>query len=267
MVLTHNAPASLNRCLSAVVNQDDPPAAILVVDMASNPPVQEEAIDHSISIRVIRSDENLGPAGGWAIAFDEFLLGPFCYAWVMDDDMVPELDCLSRLWEKAAKHEEPPFVFPLAQQRDGSLQQWGSWCGFLIAKEIVADVGVPNAELFWWAEDTEYTHCRIPEAGYPRRIARKALVHHDGIRQHDSVPTWKYYYETRNMIYLHMHVMHRVGRFPRNFSMLMARAFWKEHSGYVNRTGAIGRGVLDGVRGRLGVRYPVTALRERASRR
>ena len=82
----------------------------------------------------------------------------------------------------------------------------------------------------------------------------------------DSIPTWKYYYETRNSIYFHFHVMHRTGRFPRNFSRLLGRAFLKERSGYVKRTGAIIRGVADGVRGRLGIRYPVTPMSERSSR-
>ena len=267
MVLTHNAPESLGRCLNAIAGQSDRPAEVLVVDMASSPPVDAAlGQDTGIPVRVLRSDENLGPAGGWALAFAEFLETPHSYAWVMDDDMVPELDCLEQLWLKAAKHDEPPFVFPLAEQRDGSLQRWGSWCGFLVAKEIVQDVGLPNADLFWWAEDSEYCQWRIPQAGYPRRIAQKALVHHDGIRQRASTPTWKYYYETRNIIYLHFHVMHRVGRFPRSFSWLVGRGFLRERSGYVKRAGAIARGTADGVRGRLGIRYPVTPMQERSSR-
>ena len=266
MVLTHNAPASLDRCLCAIARQSETPARVLVVDMASDPPVDALALDFPVPVSVARSDENLGPGGGWALAFNEFLESPHSYAWVMDDDMVPEPDCLGQLWLKAAKHDEPPFVFPLSTQRDGSVGQWGSWCGFLIAKEIVRDVGVPLADLFWWAEDTEYNYWRIPEAGYPRRIAQKAMVRHDGIRQGHSVPTWKYYYETRNMIYLHFHVMHRLGWFPRNFAKLLGRAFWRERSGYVVRTGAIARGIADGVRGRIGIRYPVTPMRERSSR-
>ena len=266
MVLTHNAPASLERCATAIAGQSNPPAGVLVVDMASDPPVDTSTLDFGVPVDIIRSDENLGPAGGWAMAFKELLKGPFAYAWVMDDDMVPSIDCLALLWAKAAKHDEPPFVFPRAEQRDGSIHTYGSWCGFLIAREIVEDVGLPNADLFWWAEDTEYCQWRIPEAGHPRRLARKALVRHDGIRQRDSVPTWKYYYEARNSIYLHFHLMHRVGRFPRNFSMLIGRAFWRERSGYLARSGAIARGVADGIRGRLGIRYPVTPLRERSSR-
>ena len=39
VVLTHNAPESLERCLLAIDAQTTPPQAVLVVDNASNPPV------------------------------------------------------------------------------------------------------------------------------------------------------------------------------------------------------------------------------------
>jgi GT2 family glycosyltransferase len=263
MILTHNAPASLERCLSAVASQSDPPDAVLIVDMASDPAVEARSFDPGIPVCVLRSDANLGPAGGWAIAFTEFLRGPFAYAWVMDDDIVPENECLAHLWRQADRIPEPPFVFPLAVQPDGSVEMTGSWCGFLIAKEIVAEVGVPKADLFWWAEDTEYNHWRIPRAGHTRQHAYDAIVRHGGVRQRASVPAWKYYYETRNMIYLHLYVMRTFGWFPRNFMKLMGRAFMRERSGYLDRIRAVSRGVVDGVRGRLGVRYPVTELRER----
>jgi GT2 family glycosyltransferase len=262
LVLTHNAPASLGRCAAAIAAQTTPPEEILVVDNASDPPIDSTSIDVGIPLRVVRSNINLGPAGGWAMAFSEFLEGPYDYAWVMDDDMIPQPDCLASVWAEAKRHEEPPFVFPLAEQPDGSIQPWGSWCGFLIGKDIVKQVGVPNADLFWWAEDTEYNHWRIPKAGHPRRIADGALVRHDAIRQTEGIPTWKYYYETRNMIYLHLHVMRRVGWFPKNFTRLMGRALLREKTGRAERFKAILRGVRDGLTGRLGVLYPITPMQE-----
>jgi GT2 family glycosyltransferase len=271
LVLTHNAPASLQRCLAAIGSQTRAPTSVLVVDNASDPPVEPSQLDIGLPMRVIRSETNLGPAGGWAIALKQFLGDPDEFAWVMDDDIVPEPDCLERLHKTADDDDRLAFVFPYAEQPDGTVGQWGSWCGFLISKEIVEQVGVPRADLFWWAEDTEYCHWRIPEAGYPRVMAPKALVHHDAIRQgprHESlrqvrgVPTWKYYYETRNLIYLHLHVMRRLGWFPRNFTKLMARAFVRERGGYLQRALAIGAGIYDGIFGRLGIRYPVEPMTE-----
>jgi GT2 family glycosyltransferase len=246
---------------------------VLVVDNASDPAVEAMKIDIGIPMRVIRSETNLGPAGGWAIALTQFLGDAYDFAWVMDDDIVPEPDCLERLHKTADDDDRPAFVFPYSKQPDGTVGQWGSWCGFLIAKDIVKEVGVPRADLFWWAEDTEYCHWRIPEAGYPRVMAPKALVHHDAIRQGPrddvlrqgrGVPTWKYYYETRNLIYLHLHIMRRLGWFPRNFTRLMARALLRERGGYRQRFLAIGCGIYDGVFGRLGIRYPVEPMTEHA---
>ena len=112
-----------------------------------------------------------------------FLASDFTHAWVMDDDILPDPRCLANLWDAASDAPASAFVFPIAIQPDGSVGRWGSWCGFLISREIVETVGLPMEELFWWAEDAEYCEWRIPQAGFPRRIIDEAVVHHDAIRQ------------------------------------------------------------------------------------
>ena len=167
-----------------------------------------------------------------------------------------------------AAYEDDPdraFVVPVSIQPDGSVGRYGSWCGFLIAREIVETVGLPMEELFWWAEDTEYCHWRIPQAGFRRRVVDAAVVHHDAIRQGGDVPTWKYYYEARNMLYYHLHVMHRVGRYPRNVSRLLGRALFRQRRHKLRCLAAVGRGLFDGAFGRLGLRYPISPLQERAA--
>jgi GT2 family glycosyltransferase len=152
---------------------------------------------------------------------------------------------------------------PVSIQPDGMVGRWGSWCGFLIARQIVETVGLPREELFWWAEDTEYCHWRIPRAGFPLRFIEDAVVHHDAIRQGGDLPTWKYYYESRNMLYLHWHIMHRLGRYPKNFTRLVGRALFRQKQDRIECLMAIGRGLVDGALGRLGIRYPIVALHER----
>jgi len=53
----------------------------------------------------VRSEHNLGPAGGWAIGFEEFLKSAFDYAWVFDDDIVALVDD-----EVMRDHERIRFV-------------------------------------------------------------------------------------------------------------------------------------------------------------
>ena len=268
MVLTHNAPLALGRCLEAIAAQTTPPAEILVVDNASSPAVDGgRPRRRSIPVTVVRSETNLGPAGGWAVAFETFLTMPRDLAWVLDDDIVPDPDCLERLLEAAAPDPAQAFCFPRSVQPDGSVGEWGSWCGFVVSRQIVAEVGVPRADLFWWAEDNEYTHWRIPKAGHPRRLVDGAVVQHDAVRQVGPVPTWKYYYEARNMLFLHLHLMRRLGWYPRNVTKLLARAVVREKGRRGPVLLAVARGLVDGARGRLGIRFPVEPMRERAELR
>jgi GT2 family glycosyltransferase len=264
VVLTHNAPDALDRCLRAIAAQTAPPEAVLVVDNASQPPVAlDESLVPTASIRVVRSEVNTGPAGGYAQALGEFVDSDYRHAWVLDDDIRPEPTCLERLWAEASKAPESAFVFPISRQADGSYGAWPSWCGFVVARQIVEAVGLPMTELFWWAEDTEYLQCRIPEAGYALRVVDDAIVDHDAIRQGDGIPLWKYYYESRNLLWVHLHVKRRVGRYPRSVSKLVARAVLREKSGRVHRLGVIARGLWDGSRGNLGMRFPVEPMQER----
>ncbi len=264
VVLTHNAPASLDRCIRAIASQTTPPEALLVVDNASRPSVSLESLDAlAVPTTVVRSETNTGPAGGYALALGKFVESGFEHAWVLDDDMYPEPDCLDRLWAVAEKEPETAFVFPISRQPDGSLGLFPSWCGFIVARQIVEAVGLPMSELFWWAEDTEYLQVRIPERGYRRQVVNDAIVNHDGIRQGDGVPLWKYYYEARNMLYVHLYVKRRVGRYPRSVSKLFARALLREKDGRLRRLAVMIRGLSDGARGKLGIRYPVEPMRER----
>jgi rhamnopyranosyl-N-acetylglucosaminyl-diphospho-decaprenol beta-1,3/1,4-galactofuranosyltransferase len=263
VILTHNAPESLARCLRAIAGQTTPPESILVVDNASRPAATLPPPDLCpIPTRVVRSDSNTGPAGGYAQALGEFVASGYLHAWVLDDDMVPDPTCLEQLWAVAGRDPERAFVFPVSQQVDGSIGVWPSWCGFVISRQIVEAVGLPIKELFWWAEDTEYLQWRIPEAGFTRLVANEAVVHHDAVRQGSGVPLWKYYYESRNMLYVHLYVKRRVGWYPRNITRLLARSVFRERSGRLRRLGVIARGLSDGARGRLGLRFPTEPMIE-----
>ena len=264
VILTHNAPDSLERCLQAIAAQTVPPEAVLVVDNASRSPATLGSAPGTLtSVQLVRSEVNTGPAGGYAQALGEFLRSDYHHAWVLDDDMLPEPHCLERLWAMASRDPGSAFVFPRSRQVDGSVGVWPSWCGFIVARQIIEEVGLPMAELFWWAEDTEYLQWRIPEAGYEKQVAADAIVNHAAIRQGDGVPLWKYYYEARNMLYVHLYIKRRVGRYPRSVSKLVARALLRERDGRLRRLSVMGQGLWDGYRGRLGIRFPVEPMQER----
>ncbi|MGO9341905.1 MAG: glycosyltransferase, partial [Acidimicrobiales bacterium] len=147
LVLTHNAPAAIGRCIKAISEQSAPPDSILVVDNCSDPPVtQEQFPSCTPPVRIVRSNVNTGPAGGWALALSEFLAGKEDLAWVMDDDNVPDPTCLAELANVAVKTGDRTFLFPLWIQPDGSCPDSGAWCGFLISRAAVQDVGLPRED-------------------------------------------------------------------------------------------------------------------------
>ena len=69
VVLTYNAPASLERCLESIAAQTTPPRAVLVVDNDRTPPVDPSSFPAGCPpVTLVHSDHNGGPAGGYALA-------------------------------------------------------------------------------------------------------------------------------------------------------------------------------------------------------
>ena len=134
----------------------------------------------------------------------------------------------------------------------GEITHYPGWCGVLLGREVVESAGLPRADFFWWAEDFEYLMLRIPGAGFPMHITPEVVVDHQHGRKQWGNPPWKYYYETRNNVYLHLYIKHGRGRWPRKLAGLTLRAIVREDEGRGIRLKMIGRGVVDGIAGRLG---------------
>ncbi len=256
LVLTHNAPAALARCLGAVLSQSRPPDRVLVIDNASTPRVDADMLPHGVE--VLRSEVNGGPAGGHYLGIDAFYRSPADLAWVMDDDCVPALDALEML----LVHDEALLVFPTwVDEPTGDVVNWPAWCGFLMARGVVDRIGLPRADFVWWAEDTEYLHWRVPEAGIRVARATDAVVLHGRVRRYGRRPPWKFYYEARNSVYYRLYVQRRRGRrFYRLARTLMRMGGAAlRHPDRGRAPAMLLRGVLDGLTGRMGLRVPLRA--------
>jgi len=57
-----------------------------------------------------------------------------------------------------------------------------------------------------------------PSGRLSTSIIDEAVVHHDAIRRGGDIPPWKYYYESRDMMYYTLHIMHRVERYPKKIT-------------------------------------------------
>ncbi len=258
MVLTYNSPDTLARTLQALSVQTRLPDAVLILDNAGTPPAETVTRrwtrPSDLDVRVVREVENGGPAGGWARALEEFVSFGFDLAWILDDDIVAPAGSLERLLVEYQKIGTSACVIASVRTPSGTVTQYPGWCGVLLGRDVVVSAGLPRADFFWWAEDFEYLMLRIPAAGFPLHITPDVVVDHQKGRGQWGNPPWKYYYEARNNVYVHLYIKHGRGRWPRKIAGLTLRALLREDEGRLLRLKMIGRGIVDGLGGRLGRR-------------
>jgi glycosyltransferase involved in cell wall biosynthesis len=268
VVLTYDARHALERLLARIAAQSTAVDLVLVTDNASPRPV-DDIVARSSNVRLTRLPENLGPAGGYAAALQEFLESGCEWAWVLDDDCVPSDDALAQQLAIADAHRVVLATVRWAET--GQTVRGHGWWGALIPRAVVERVGVPNAELFWWTEDTEYLQWRIPHAGYDVVWTDEPVIEVSRARDDASKPAWKYYYEARNQVYHRLYVQRptgdearikprprhlqlrvRAGRAARSVGKLAVRATFREHDQRWSKLVMVARGTSDGLRRRLG---------------
>lgn len=150
---------------------------------------------------------NSGGAGGfheglaWAVERGADLM------WLMDDDGLPEPDCLARLLEHADldfwgpvvidENDSARLVFPIrlpggtrtvramdevrAAATDGMIRDVViPFNGVLVTRDLVERIGLPRAEFFIWGDDVEYLW-RANEAGARTATVVDAEVRHPSV--------------------------------------------------------------------------------------
>jgi rhamnopyranosyl-N-acetylglucosaminyl-diphospho-decaprenol beta-1,3/1,4-galactofuranosyltransferase len=259
IVVTFNAPAALRACLESIQGQSFRPARLLVVDNGAEPAataVLEKAATGPIPVQVLCPSENLGPAGGFAAGLAEFMRTKLNYAWLISDDCVTDPEALQRLMA-VAKTSRGTALFPTQLNKRDVVENYPSWYGVLIEREIIRTIGLPRADLFWWVEDTEYLQWRIPRAGFQVVRVPEAIVRHREVRRRHRKPAWKFYYEVRNSVFYRLYIqrprkIYKLGRMlTRTFLRILLIENWR---GAKLRMFMLG--LRDGFRGRLGKTMP-----------
>lgn len=259
IVLTCDAQRSLERCLRSLAAQTRPPERVLVVDNGATA-CDVAALGRELSLDIVHlpTGVNLGPAGGHTFGIASFAQSKAEWAWIMDDDCSADPRCLERLLVRAKAWDHPQLVFPQwVEVVSGRTTNYPAWCGFLLHRTVPQLVGVPRADFFWWAEDTEYLQWRMRRAKVQVCRDLEATVYHHRGRAQGPKPEWKLYYETRNTVYYHLWLRH--GRRPRRLARMLVRLFgaalqapprWR-------RAALFTRAVRDGIMRRMGRRMPV----------
>jgi len=241
VIVTFNRADLLTRCLDGLAASKRRPDAVYVVNNASEDHTKAVLDEHQarpggLPLHTIHSDENLGGAGGFHLGVKTAYDDGFDRIWLMDDDVVPEPDCLDVLLahdgpclmavredldgtvcEKSAtkfdlrnplsirpKRESVEDAYPTRAGMPAEVPIKNvAFEGFMIKREVVDAIGLPDPRFFIFYDDVDYA-VRAGRAGFPIVALRDAVLVRqlDFDQQHDT-KTWKGYYMYRNLFLVH----------------------------------------------------------------
>lgn len=240
VVVTFNRADLLVRMLDGLAAQTRRPDAVFVVDNASTDHTQDVLAarrEHpELTLHITHSPDNVGGAGGFQLGVRQAHAAGYDRIWLVDDDVVPAPDCLEalmaideaclmsvredlqgRLVEKAALRFDltSPFAIkPKTAMVETTYRTRGAmpelvelenvaFEGFLVRREVVDTVGLPDASFFIFYDDVDFA-IRARRAGFRIWAVRDAvLVRQLDFDQQHALDTWKGYYMYRNLFAVH----------------------------------------------------------------
>ena len=181
VIVTHDRPGLLERCLHALSAQTRALDCIFVIDNASREPVGP-LVARTPNAMTVRLERNLGAAAGYAAGIRAARAGGFTHVWMMDDDALPaDTSCLASLLATEAEcgsaltcplvldvAEPARLAFPIRQAGRtrftvAALKQRRHIEGFahlfngaLIASAAFAQIGLPDARLGMRGDEVEF---------------------------------------------------------------------------------------------------------------
>uniref|UniRef100_A0A6J7P4B8 Unannotated protein n=1 Tax=freshwater metagenome TaxID=449393 RepID=A0A6J7P4B8_9ZZZZ len=210
------------------------------------------------SVVLIDSETNTGPAGGYHLGIERALDMGATWLWLMDDDIDVPHRCLEDLLTLGvAGGVEPQMLWPTQVNPAGETENYPGWYAVLVSRSAVLLGGLPRADLVWWIEDTEYLQWRLPRSGVVERRAPHVRVVHGDARPDARRPAWKTYYETRNTVWYRTRVRRpgRPDKLLRTLAVLLIQS--ARGADRCRRLVAFSKGLIDGIAGRLGPRWPL----------
>lgn len=245
VLVTFNRKELLIKLLDGLFKQTKKVSSIVIVDNHSTDGTAEELIKRGIieksvegrcevslyndtKIHYYKNSENTGGSGGFKKAFELACEIECDYIWTMDDDVLPESDCLENLlknidddygvcipnrttgefkdqvvisfnWKNPFKSVHKKTLKQIDGIKENTEVFDFPFEGPLFKKEIVNQVGVPNADYFIFFDDSDYAlrclkHTKI-------LFVLDAHLHKQIIPQAGNVNyNWREYYYARNEI-------------------------------------------------------------------
>lgn len=239
VIATYNRKDDLVRCLGAVRGQSIPPDEVIVINNASDDDTTE-FLARQIDCTVVTLSRNVGGAGAFDEGLQRALVAGHDWIWLMDDDCVPDAQCLAGLRTSGSDVTAGALgaVAPVVHHSDG-LQRcgfrqmravttdsfgasgemagpvdidWAPFTGLLLSGQACTMAGSIRSDFFIWNDDREYC-LRLRTLGFRILGAPEARVFHPvavemsrkllgrTVTVHGA-PPWKEYYAARNSLFV-----------------------------------------------------------------
>lgn len=182
IIVTYNRLELLKKCIAAIEQQTFLPETIYVVNNASTDETKEylHKLTSNVELVPINLNENLGGAGGFYTGIKTaHESNRYDAYWVMDDDGLPDSQCLENLTPHLADNDfVSPIVvsidnkghlaFPYLKEKtlkdakekygeNGIINNYSNpFNGVLFSKKLVEKTGYPKKEMFIWGDEAEY---------------------------------------------------------------------------------------------------------------
>ncbi len=301
VIVTYNRKECLERLINALLSQKYKLTGILIFDNQSSDGTDEflleksytnsieecvlhSSITDSTIIYYYRNKENNGGAGGFCEALNLLSDLNYSFYWIMDDDVLPEQDCLGNLIKfqdsycmitipNRTGYGYQDYAIEYVDMKKSIVKSIMDWktCivpdeitreyievqdmpfeGPLINAELISIIGFPNRELFILFDDSEYAMraCKVTQLRYIKeaRLFKQIIP-----TQHNSDAKWKIYYCFRNAVWFNR-------KYGKTFGARVIRPFvlcfyWGSKYFFRNQIDLLKmlcKGYIDGVNDRLG---------------
>lgn len=239
VVVTYNRKVLLKECIDAILKQTRPITKLIIIDNNSTDGTYEmlenENYLNNSKVFCKRLEKNTGGAGGFHEGIKEAIKDQADWVWIMDDDTIPNNDCLEKILlakEKTNNKNVSFFAssiygvnkeFMNVPNVDTSVEENGyqNWYEFLADKMVkintatfvsllingdaIRKFGLPCKQYFIWGDDTEYT-MRLTKYYGPAYMVGDSIAIHKRkltkalniVDEEDKNRIKMYYYMVRN---------------------------------------------------------------------
>ena len=209
IIVTFNRKKLLIKCLEAVLRQSYLPNTIYIIDNASTDGTEEllkekglhHGLINSVAIHYERLPQNSGGAGGFHAGMKLAHEDGCDAVWMMDDDGLPDKDCLKNLLPHLEHHDYlSPMVIDIQdekmmafegcsvaefikREKDGVVKGCANpFNGILYSKKLIDTIGYPKKEMFIWGDEINYD-IRARAAGFYPAMVVSSIHRHPLNRQ------------------------------------------------------------------------------------